>query len=195
MDGQISYPSQYPYLGNQNNHSAGWIGIAFSDGGWVQEGWYEGCIGGSCRTRNLGRYTEVMNGSTGFYEFKDWDTAPLAGSSIFLIEYAGSGCWHLYLDYSVLKETYCSLPGSGVPEAVSEVYSGDGSSVSMPVTVYGYSDPNTNNALRIKGASGFVPWTSSLSSGQTGYYDERSGQPAYWFGVFNYNYKVDGYSQ
>jgi hypothetical protein len=73
----------------------------------------------------------------------------------------------------------------------------------MPATLYGYSNPNTNNTLRIKGANGFVPWTSTLSSGQTNYYDERNGWPDcstsgmpycayYWFGVYNYNYYVYG---
>jgi hypothetical protein len=154
------------------------VQVGFSNGSWVQEGWYNGCIAGHCRSRNLGRYTEI--GNPPFYEFIDRDTAPLSGSSIFRIEYGGSGCWNLYFDYSVLKDTYCALPGSGVPSAVSEVFTSSGHSVGMPVTAYGYSDPNTNNALRIEGANGYVPWTSTLSSGQTGYYDEALWAARLW---------------
>jgi hypothetical protein len=109
-------------------------------------------------------------------------------------------------DYSTTKETYCNLPTSGSPEVGSEVYTNNGGSVGMPVTVYGYSDPTTNNGLRIKGAAGWVPWNTSLSTGQTGYYDERYGQPGcnqpgdppclyyniYYVGSY---YKFEGYGQ
>ena len=206
INAQIAYPSTYPYVGSTNNHSAGWIGMTFSNGSWVQEGWYIGCAGGHCRTRDMGRYTEVNNVPAAFYELIDWDTAPLGGSSIFEIRPNSSGCWTLYFDYSTAKKTYCSLPTSGQAEAVAEIYTYDGNSVTMGPTAWGYSNPNTNNALRIRGANGWVAWTTSLSSGQTGYYDESSGQPGcgqpgnppclyYNFGIYNANYYVHGWGQ
>lgn len=208
IDGAIQVPSHFPNLhGNTNNHSAGWIGISFSNGGWVQEGWYAGCVGGwlPCRTSNLGRYTEVYNPSLNpvFYEFHDWDTAAYSSSSIYLIEYASSGCWNLYLDYNSLKKTYCNLPSSGEPEVVSEIYTADGSHVAMPTTIYGDANPYTNNGLRIKGGNGFVAWLTTLSSGQTGYYDERNGQPGcdrasclyYYISYFNTFYHFLAYGE
>jgi hypothetical protein len=123
---------------------------------------------------------------------------------IFRLEYLNSGLWDLYMFCNALKVQTPSaypMPTSGSPEAFSETLSTDGSVVGMPLTYYGYSNPNTNNALRIRGANGYVAWTSNLSSGQTGYYDEQYGQtgcgqpgnPAcayYYFGVDNYNYYV-----
>jgi hypothetical protein len=207
IDGLLTYPSHFPDLnGNAlQNHAAGYAAISFADGGWVQEGWYAGCLVNEmyCRQSVLGRYTEILNKSVtpNFYEFIDWDTAAFSGTSIFRIEYASGGCWKMYFDYSTLKKTYCGLPGSGRPEAVGEVKTIVGNSVEMPLTVYGSSSPNTNSGLRIKSANGWGSWTTTVS---TGYYDERNGQPGctpsgsppclyYYISYFNSYYKFEAY--
>jgi len=94
IDGQITFPSVVPYLGNnQDNHSAGWLGVTFQPSSWIQEGWFTGCAGTprQCRVESLGMYTEVNNATVSptFYELIDWGTAPLGGASIMLIEYQG----------------------------------------------------------------------------------------------------------
>ena len=186
VNGLITYPSHYPDLANNpyHNHSLGYLGIVFSNGSWLQEGWFAGCLNEvSCEYSGLGRYTEIYDpGGPIPFQFTDWTQlgnypTPFSGSSIFRVEYAGTSCWNMYLDYSDLKRQYCSLSISGQPQATSEVLTNDGSSVEMPTTLYGYPALNTNSTLRIKGANGWVNWTTTLSSHTTGYYDERSGQP------------------
>jgi hypothetical protein len=65
INGQVTVPSQVPFIGisTQHNHSAGWIGIAMQPNSFVQEGWFTGCGVQYCRYGSIGYYTEVQNGT------------------------------------------------------------------------------------------------------------------------------------
>jgi len=118
--------------------------------------------------------------------------------------YTGGPCWKSFYNYNILEEQWNSFPSSGAAAVFSEVFSTYNPSgnpvVEMPTTIYGSPDPTSNNGLRIKGASGYVPWNSSLSSGSTSEYDERNCpnancpySPAYYISNFYNYYKVEGY--
>jgi hypothetical protein len=121
---------------------------------------------------------------------------------IYRMEWDGAHCWVLYVNYNVYQDSMCDttnppaqVPRSGTLEATSEIDSKNGSPVEMPTTIYGYSDPNTNNALRIRGAAGYVPWTPNLSTGGTIGWDERYSTPTTYISAFNLSYKIEGCGQ
>lgn len=207
VDGQITTPGHFPNLnGNNSNHSLGWLETSFAMQGpatdsWFQIGWLAGCIGSGgssvCATSTSGLklYDERYNASTGLYNVYDDGGLAYGYSSIYIVEHHSDTCWYAYKNYNVFVRQDCTFPSSGVGVVSSEVYSFDGTIVEMPTTIYGYSDPNTNNALRLNGANGYVPWTTALSSGETSDYDERYSSPDYWFSAFNLYYKFESYGQ
>lgn len=186
VDGEIDFPDHIPDLGSDGScaHSSGQLGFYLGDGSWVQTGWYSGCftIIPTCRLGDLGAYVEMDNLETHTYSV--FDTNPNGGPVqpstpiIFMIEWGG-GCWNTYWMYNVRTGGLCSpIPTSGEAWAGAEVHTHvDDTIVEMPTTYYGNANPYTNNGLRIKGANGFVPWTNSLSSYYTSYYDEHNGAP------------------
>ena len=68
----------------------------------------------------------------------------------------------------------------------------------MPFQYMGYNSPGTNNTLRIKGANGYVDWTSTLSTGGTATFDEPicpnytycRYSPAYYLTIINPDYYI-----
>ncbi len=179
--GLVTNPSHLPFLGNTENHSGGEVAVIFNGFTYLEVGWYAGCVMGSCKTSQIGYFTEYSNIALYPYPlqiFTDYGPAPYNAAGIFRIEYLSGGCWNIFMNYSTLLERDCALPTTGMPYAGSEVLSEDGSEVAMPQTIYGYHDPYTNNGLMVKDVSvGWVPWLTTLSGGSTGYYDERYGQP------------------
>jgi hypothetical protein len=180
VDGQISTPSTNPPIDVNQDHQAGWIGVVFSNGGWVQLGWYRGVIGcGSNRVQYTGTgyhlYVEsalsppVAPACTG-YSVHDYSPLSLGGAVTYLISYS-AGCWHIFYNYDHEVPQVCGPASSGSVEVDNELYNLSGTA-QMPRSDFGATDPNTNQALRLLGAGGWVPWTSTISHG-TDVYDWR----------------------
>lgn len=98
---------------------------------------------------------------------------------------------------------YPASGAAGIGSEVSSTYMAPGDPVvEMPTTIYGSSSPSTTG-LRIKGASGYVSWNTSLPSEYTSQYDERNCPQAgncpfskpYYISNFNNFYYVEGYGQ
>lgn len=217
VDGQIQTPSHAPNLQHDTtNHSLGWLEMAFSDRhSWVQVGWLGGCVTNgtvyACADLGtIGIYDEEQNGPTGAYAVGYDGAASLNTGYVLRVEFYPPGCWQAFDMYDNLLRSLCapgpwSFPTSGAAIVASETCNcaspfGSGPQIEMPVTLFGSSNPNTNNGLRVKGANGYVPWTTSLSSGSTAYYDERNcpnascvGSPAYWVSAFNPNYYFEAF--
>lgn len=186
IDGEVDFPNYVPYLGSGGglcSHSSGQLGFYLGDGSWVQTGWYSGCFilvdPPVCRYITLGGYVEKRNVGTNTYNVFDVSpNSPVSPGSaiIFMIEWGG-GCWNTYWMYNVSTGGLCSpIPSSGEAWAGAEVHTHNQNTyVEMPLQYFGNSNPYTNNGLRIKGANGFVPWTTSLSSYYTSMYDEANG--------------------
>ena len=163
-----------------------------------------------CDLSGIGLYDESMNHATGAYILADDGALNYNTASVYRVEYyPNSQCWEVFSNYSNLLRSLCgTYPTSGAPTVSSEV-ANQGSQVDgqgpipveMPYTIYGSSSPTTNNGLRIKGANGYVPWYSNLSSGATSWYDERNCpnvtyckySQAYNVAEFGGPYKIEGY--
>lgn len=224
VNGQIQAPSHFPGLGNPQdtlNHSLGWLEMGFTNPpGWIQVGWIAGCLVSACSPSpvgSLGLYDESYDlGTTPTTDVEYADgTLPFNSTVIVNVEfypsyYPNINCWIISINYNLAIRFLCSGGRtwnwtSGAPAVGSETCVCDHVStneVEMPVTIYGASNPNTNNALRIKGAAGYVPWTQTLSTGGTAAYDERncpnpsycpSPSPAYYISAFNLSYKIEAY--
>jgi hypothetical protein len=161
---------------------------------YVYEGWYAGCQG----VQSFGHYTctssasvdsfdEWYNAGNDTYGMFDNGTLAFNTGSIYRVEWSSANqCWYVYVSYNTLVDAMCSVsggsvPGSGAASVFSEVhthYSGD--VVEMPLTYYGSSTPTTNTGLRIKGATGYQTWSTTLTTGSTGLYDERTTGLPYW---------------
>jgi hypothetical protein len=190
IDGNIQFPNHVPTLGSSGDcaHSIGSIGVYFNDppGTYghsvIDTGWYTGCFilnnPPTCRYITLGAYDEVYNAATGSYQAPDISYEAPSTVITFKIEYnSSSGCFNSYWQYNVYTNTICRY-SSGVMFAGSEAHTHvSGTIVEMPVTYYGSSTIGGNNELRIKGANGWVTWTTSLSSYTTSRYDESTGAP------------------
>ena len=148
---------------------------------WLQTGWYSGA-GGECQVSggNYRLYVEWKRPGEGAHCV---DVSPLAlgGSVIYRVQFAGNGCWDAFYNYSTLAVEVCGMPNSMVAEMNNELLNNSGGTTVMPRSVFGASDPNTNNALRLLGASGYQPWDSALTVGGTLYYDERQGTAPYYY--------------
>jgi hypothetical protein len=190
INGQVQSPSHFPNINNDtSNHSLGWIEMMFSNpSGWIQVGWLAGClINGTTYTCSdpsgpLKIYDESENlafnpplvvvATDGTFNYSTGD--------IFRVEYYPQyPCWDIFDSYNNLIRSFCgTFPWqSGAPAVAGEVCNCDAPpyvEIEMPTTVFGYSNPNTNNALRVKGANGYVPWNGNLSSYTTSWYDERT---------------------
>ncbi len=158
--------------------------------------------GGLCALQNLELYDEERT-PAGNYTIHPDGALSLNTADIYSIEYAGSGSWNIFDHYNHLITNVTGFPGSGAPAVGSEVnnsYS-PGSNIEMPYTYYGYGTRGTNNTLRIKGANGYVDWTTTLSSGGTADYDESNcpnssycaNTPPYYLHMLQANYYMDDY--
>jgi hypothetical protein len=47
-----------------------------------------------------------------------------------------------------------------------------GTGIAMPLSTFGWSNPNTNSAIRIMAVSGYEPWDTAISASRTTTYDE-----------------------
>lgn len=208
VDGAITAPSTVPTLADYTvDHVAGWIGVQFSNyQTWLQTGWYTGtlsaappppCDIGLCvqRSGSYGRYIENQN--TVGYNVYDYGTAAPASTATSLIAYdASSGCWEVYITYGgPLKWQDCSEVGSGAMVATTEMEDLSGVAPPLPMAHFGYSNPNTNQALRLHGGAGWVPWNATLSSWYTQRYDEHSFTPKYVLTTLNANYYFEANQQ
>jgi hypothetical protein len=213
VNGQIQTPSHFPNLGgSSSNHSIGWVGMYFNDPvgplghSMVQEGWLAGCIGANGQALCADTSTGLLPYSETYFAAQDTYTVNPGGFSltyssahIYRIEWDGVHCWNLYMNYSTFQDAMCDwpnpptqVPRSGAAMAVSEIDSVNGHQVEMPTTIYGYGDPNTNNALRIRGGAGYVAWTPSLSTGGTLSWDERYDNPTTYVSPFYPDYEIEG---
>jgi len=211
INGQITTPAAYPNLGgNTGNHTVGWLDVNFSvcggcRGNWIQIGWFAGCLPAFCDQGQIGLYDETQYTSGGVTTLVEeyYGTLNYNSADIYEITYAGSGRWNDYDHYNNLLAAFTGRPGSGEMRAGSEVCCNDSSPgyVQMPYQYFGYSSPNTNNALRIKGGNGWVPWNATLSTGGTAQWDERNcpnpsycpGSPAYTLQTLNADYYIKTY--
>ncbi len=206
INAQITTPSAYPYLGgNSGNHSNGWLDVDFSSGDWIQIGWFAGCLPAFCDQGQISLYDEAQYTSGGVHTLVElyFGTLNYNTSDIYEITYAGSGRWNDYDHYNNLLDAFTSRPGSGEMKTAAEVCCDNTSpgNVQMPAQYFGYSSPNTNNALRIKGANGWVPWNATLSTGGTVQWDERNcpnpsycpGFPPYTLLTLNADYYLKAY--
>jgi hypothetical protein len=182
VDGEIIFPNHVPDLGSSGDcaHSLGSLGTSFSEGSWIQSGWYTGCFVLAnppvCRYITLGAYGENYNTGTGVYHA--YDIAYVAPSTpiIFQVSYNSTQhCWNAYWQYNVLTGQNC-IASSGLEWVGSEAHTHvAGTIVESPLTTYGNSNPNTDNGLRIKGGAGWVNWTTSPYGHLSSQYDESNG--------------------
>jgi hypothetical protein len=186
--------------------------MGFTTGGWVQEGYYGGALGGpgsSCTTRSstLGNYEEYWMNPSVNQTYFCWDFRNVAFNyvGIYRIQFNSiSQAWDVFYDYNHWLDdpNYGGLiSGAGCSSA--EIYnchekvSTCGSATigpEMPLTISGYSDPNTNDAMRLDGAHGYESWDQSLTADYTAAYDERNPTIKYYISPFYYYYKFETHS-
>ncbi|MEU8070340.1 MULTISPECIES: hypothetical protein [unclassified Micromonospora] len=181
VNGQITTPTEDPQLySTYTDHVNGFVQMVSTGSNWsvwnawLQIGWYSGTILG-CPTTPTNEYRLYVEWKLPGQSTSCRQVSPLSkgGSVIYRVEFEGSGCWRAYYNYNSLAERVCGLPNSMAASTSNELYNGTGRSTKMPRSTFGASDPNTNAALRIKGASGYQPWDSSLTKGGTILKDER----------------------
>lgn len=215
IDGAIKTPAHFPNIYNDtSNHSNGWMEMMFTNpAGWIQIGWLGGClINGTTYTcgdpPNIVLYDESV--STATYPptvvvSADGNLAFSATDTYRVEYYPQYSNWEIFDQYNNLIRTIYFSWVSGAPTIAGEVCNCNQpppiQEIEMPVTVFGSSNPYTNSGLRIKGANGYVPWTSSLSSYTTSWYDERycpndncpSPAVPYYASLFYSNYEFEAY--
>lgn len=207
VNGQITTPSTTVNLPDYTiDHTVGWIGAQFnSDTTWLQTGWYTGtiaadtnnCTFGSCvRVDGVyGRYVENQS-SSGYIVFPYGNIATGSSTTSHIIYNASTGCWEAWLTYSggsVLTD--CNEPTSGEMVATTEMASNSGGFVTLPLAHFGTSNPNTNQALRLHGIAGWVPWNTTLTKNYTERIDEHGYTPKYVLTVLNPYYWIEAASQ
>ena len=84
---------------------------------------------------------------------------------------------------AVLTYTDCAEGSniSGAMVATTEMDDNSGTAPGLPTAYFGTSNANTNQALRLHGANGWVSWTKVLSAHYTETYDEHSYTPGYTY--------------
>lgn len=193
VDGQLQTPATLAQLGNYTtDHELGLFSAQLDNGSfWLQLGWYTGQIGtvvnGNCdyavcteRFITYGYYIEDMT-PQGYTVFDKGYAPNGSARTSDMIYNKNTGCWEAYLSYGGLaSETDCTESyHTGAMWATTEVEISSGVVATMPTAVFGTSNPNTNAALRLHGANGWVSWNGSLSSYYTATFDEHSYTPAY----------------
>lgn len=174
IEGQIQTPPTNTAIGALDaDHQAGWIGINFANGGWIQIGWFRGTVG--CDASHQVSYSgtgyhmdiEVVNDANAAatcvgYSIVNQSPLSLGGTVSYRIEYT-SGCWDVF--YGAAHPVHrCDLqPISGFAEMENELYGGD--DTVMPSSDFGVASSSSASALRLKGAGGWVPWTTTISHG------------------------------
>jgi hypothetical protein len=192
INGQIQTPGTTLTLGNyQEDRVSGYLSAQLnSDSDWVQTGWFTGTITNqgvppsSCdppvcvqRSGSYGRFVENQ-GPTG-YQIEDFGTVALNSVVTSRVVYnASTGCWEAYLTYSgsLAMEDCFDATSSGAMLATTEMDSVSGVTVPLPPALFGTSNSNTNQALRLHGGSGWVPWNQSSTTER---FDERYTTPKY----------------
>jgi hypothetical protein len=200
VNGQITSPTHTPRLNSyQFDHANGFIDVNFSQGvGFLSVGWFVGTFGGggqfvSATTPNKYIEIQLLNGTY----VADVVGGPLAPGEavIYRINRAPEpNCWKVYVYYNQFVDYVCGLANSGAPQATSEVYqvtAGPGNE--MAQSNWGWSNPNTNNALRLNGSAGWEPWDTTLIARTTAHYDERDLIPAYRISAYNQWYYFTAY--
>ena len=165
---------------------AEWAGVTR----WLQIGSYTGSLGvgstcpkfGKCISRNqeYGWYAE--NQSLLGYSIYDYGRALQGTTTTSRVVYnSASGCWETYLTYSgsLVLQDCTGEPATGSMWALLEVYINSGYQAHIPTYVFGTSNPNTNQAMRLHGANGWEPWDTSLTAQTTDSFDERTSTPTY----------------
>ena len=194
IDGQMQVPSSLATLGNyQTDHAVGLFSAQLAnDNFWVQPGWYTGEICGSncgncqypsCTWRGISYGWYIENKSPAGYKVQDFGYAAFNSTRTVYMKYnANDGCWEVQLDYGGPINWYdCSeYPYiSGAMFAANEIDVNSGVTGGLPTSYFGTSNPNTNQALRLHGGNGWVPWTANLSSYYTDRFDEYNTTPKY----------------
>lgn len=200
VNSQITTPDHFPQMNDANrDHANGKVGLYFNECvgqlcSFIEHGWFAGTFGeigggGSCgqncvrRTTSYGTYVERLDMGSGQYDVHESQTPNLGEAIIYRIERSGIvlNCWNVYIRYNQFVDQYCQLPTGAAPLVGSESYDWPppGAAVEMPLSNYGWWNPNTNNALRIKGAQGYEPWDAVLFTRDTARYDERCTVPPY----------------
>lgn len=179
---------------------------------WIQIGWAAGCVGSEpqvqCFNSSPGLFEELLY-PNGTYSVTSDGSLAYSSADTYRIEYYPStAVWKVFDNYNHWLRDVTDMPTSGAPTISTEVFNGNtpGHAVEMPLTTFGSSNPNTNAGMRIKGANGWVVWSTSLSSHYTTKYDEsncpnptwcQSGPPVYgvpfYLSVYNANYYLSGH--
>lgn len=213
VDGRITAPSHFPVLNDvSREHWLNYHAMKFPNDGFVQEGYYGGVLSGpgsSCtpRTSVLGNYEEYWMNPTVSQTYFCYDFRDVAFNhpAVFRIEFNSiSQCWDVFYDYNHFLDDPCygsDTYGAGYSVAeIFDCHDGDATCGSatrapeMPLTVSGYSDPNTNDAMRLLGAHGYEPWDATLTAKYTATYDERSMPKSYHYSPFVAFYKFETYT-
>jgi hypothetical protein len=183
INGQIQTPTSVVSMSGAD-HAVGWIGMYWlAQDTWIQIGWYTGIVGigtttdcqpGICvrRSGSYGLYVEAQRGSD--YSIYDFSHLAPGGRVTYRIErHQDPGCWSVYYNYNVFAASFCGFPSAGGAFVVNELYNPSGSS-HMPRSEFGVASRGTNQTLRLRGANGWVDWTTAVKTRQV---DER-GNPA-----------------
>lgn len=191
IDGQITTPASAPQI-SPGDHAAGWLGMISFDHpapneveSWIQIGWLAGnssdCTGNPAGGYEM--YVEYDTSDSGGAQCFLLGSLSLGSSVTYRIEFDSNGCWEAYYDYNVLATLACGLPNSMAAAAVNEFYNYYAPSDTMPRSVFGSTDPDTDAALRLRGATGWQPWDTTLEAGGTLQIDKRSC-PCYYISSY-----------
>jgi hypothetical protein len=186
VDGAIETPPAAPNLNDGIDHNAGWLGVYWFTGSpqeWLQIGWFTGKISETttsgcssaqlsahtCTQTSVGAYALYVEYQVGANDYYVNTLSSLSRGSdvIYRVAYDGGGCWSAFYNYTTpAGPEVCGLPDSGPMAVTNELYNQSGQG-QMALGYFGYTDPSSNDALRLEGADGYVPWNSQLTAGKT----------------------------
>ncbi len=181
VDGQIQTPPQLaPIPINNDAHSIGYVDANFNtaNSAWLQIGWASGLV---TRGHTISNCTFDINciysynqyllyfeqlEPNGFYFIKHMGSLGLSGLVTYRIQYSSSdNCWLTYYNNSTLTDSSCVVyPISGFMAAANETWSGPSGYMGMPMSNFGSATPNTNQTMRLHGASGWADWSAGVTT-------------------------------
>lgn len=194
IDGQITTPATEVKLA-LGDHAVGWLGMTYYDIAngralsWMQIGWMTGELSDCNPGSPISGYEMYVEWDSGFTDGPQCfmlGSLSLGSAVTYRIEFDANGCWNSFYNYNVQAIEACGFPNSMSAQATNELYNLNSSNdTTMPRSVFGSSNPNTDAALRLRGASGWQPWGTSLEAGATMQNDKRTGCPCYYISSYH----------
>jgi hypothetical protein len=176
VDGRIKTPAALPSNLGTDDHSLGFLNAGFNNlQAWLSVGWMIGYLGDPTGSHissyNQYRlYFEQQYPNNGIFYVRDVSALALTGQVNYRIEYKGGGCWETFYNDTVSADFSCHYPISGSMSATNETGNGGtGTYSSMPESWFGSSTPNTNATMRLKGATGWADWASTVKTSSVQY--------------------------